>query len=468
VGDYRYTMPGFRPAFAQASDGGWRAWLAAWMAWTLIVLMIAPDNFDYLALKINDATPTEGSWVSRTLWIALLVAGVVLMLSRAALTWQLIRAMNPFLLLFSALAIASVTWSIEPEVTARRGIRVITFFCDAVALGVAGWHAHRFQSVVRPAITAMLAGSIVFGLTNPELAIHTENSPELIGAWHGLASHKNMLGALSCMGVIFWMHAWLSRQAPVWRVLIGLAIAGTCLVLSRSSTSMLVTLLAISFLALQQRGPAALRPYMPVLIILFVCTLLLYSGVILDVVPGSEFLLKPITHFAGKDKSFTGRSDIWNLVMEHIRYHRLLGTGLGAYWTGPFLGKASYVFIERLQFYPYSAHNGYLEIVNDLGFAGLFCLGGFLWVYLKQALQLGKTDHMQASLYLALFLQQGFINLSESHWLSVLSVGNVVICFATASLARAMLDQRALLAQQRVRQSVAMKGNPQVAHASRA
>jgi hypothetical protein len=42
------------------------------------------------------------------------------------------------------------------------------------------------------------------------------------------------------------------------------------------------------------------------------------------------------------------------------------------------------------------------------------------------------------------------------------------MCFATASLARAMIDQRALLAQQRVRAHAGLKAGPQVAHVGRA
>jgi len=460
VGEMRFATQAAR---AGNSDG-WRGALVALMAWLLIILMIVPDNFDYLALKVSVAAPSEGSVLSRTLWIALLVIGVVVILSRAAQAWQLLRAMNPFLILFSVLAIASVAWSIDPEVTIRRSIRVITFFVDALALGVAGWHPHRFQNLVRPVITLMLAGSIVFGLTNPELAIHDENSPELIGAWHGLASHKNGLGALACIGVIFWAHAWFSRQTRGWRALIGLSIAAACLVLSRSSTSMMVSVLSVAFLALLQRGPAALRPFMPWLVGLFIGALLFYSLVILRVMPGSDLMLKPIAHLTGKDLSFTGRSDIWDIITDHIRYHPLLGTGLGAYWTGPILGTQSYAFVERLQFYPGSAHNGYLEITNDLGLVGLLCLAGFIVVFVKQALALGRFDHVQASLYLALFLQQAFTNLSESHWLSVLSVCFVIISFATVSLARGLMDVRAWQwAQQR--RAAQMNG---VAHASRA
>mgnify|MGYP006137444093 CR=1 FL=1 len=78
-------------------------------------------------------------------------------------------------------------------------------------------------------------------------------------------------------------------------------------------------------------------------------------------------LLGPIGMLTGKDLTFTGRTDIWDILVEHIKLNPYLGTGYGAYWTGPVAGSLSNEFMLRLHFYPGSAHNGYLEILNDLG-----------------------------------------------------------------------------------------------------
>ena len=47
-----------------------------------------------------------------------------------------------------------------------------------------------------------------------------------------------------------------------------------------------------------------------------------------------------------------------------------------------------------------------------------------------------------AALYLALVFQQAITNLSETHWFSVLSIDFVIMSFASAALARGLLDQR--------------------------
>jgi exopolysaccharide production protein ExoQ len=321
---------------------------------------------------------------------------------------------------------------------------LITIVLACAAFVLMGWHVRRYQNVVRPILTIMLLGSIFFGLIFPSLAIHQQTSAELVGAWRGLANHKNGLGALSCIALIFWFHAWLTREVKLLPALAGGAIAITCLALSRSSTSLAATVFVMAFLVMLLRSPHGLRPYMPYLVGLLVAILLIYALAILNLIPGLGTLMAPITLLTGKDMSLTGRTEIWAILSEHIRYHPFLGTGYGAYWTaGPVAGTESYEFMWRMDsFYPGSAHNGYLEIVNDLGWGGLVCLFAYIITHVRQSLQLLGIDRNQGTLYLALFFQQAITNLSETHWFSVLSVDFVIMTLATMALARGLLEHR--------------------------
>lgn len=410
------------------------------MVWALIVLMTAPEGFDYTALDAAGA-PNSGGIVSRLAWLALLGAGLVVVIRRIRFTRLLLAWLNPFLLLFALLALASVAWSIDPLVTARRLLRIAAIVSASTAFAVMGWHPRRFQEVLRPIITGVLLGSLLFGMAWPELAIHQESSGVLAHAWHGLCSHKNGLGDIACVGLIFWYHAWLCREVRWLPAALGAAAAVACLLLSRSSTALVGAGFALAFLTLLLRSPHELRRFLPSLVAVFVAALLAYSIAIIDIIPGSQTLLAPISAFTGKDTSFTGRTVIWDIVAQHILLHPWLGTGYGAYWTGPVLGTDSFEFIRLLHFYPGSAHNGYLDQLNDLGVAGLVVLAGYLGLYLRQCLQLLRVDRPLASLYLALFLQQAIANLSESHWLSAFSVDFVIMTLATTTLARALLDR---------------------------
>jgi len=155
-------------------------------------------------------------------------------------------------------------------------------------------------------------------------------------------------------------------------------------------------------------------------------------------------LLAPITALTTKDATLTGRTEIWAILADHIREHPMLGTGYAAYWhADPMPGSDSYDFIVRMGgFYPGSAHNGFMEVTNDLGWVGLACLIAYIITFARQATSLLPLEANQSTLYLALFFQQVISNQSESHWFTVLSVDFVIMTLATMALARSLLEHR--------------------------
>jgi O-antigen ligase len=262
-------------------------------------------------------------------------------------------------------------------------------------------------------------------------------------AWRGLTAQKNEFGQLSSFGVIFWVHGYLAREVKLWRTLLFGGLSVTCVFLSRSSTSLLATVFVSLFLLMLLRSPRNLRRYMPFLVALFAGTVLTYAFAVLKIVPGLDLLLEPITRITGKDTTFSNRSVIWEIIKEHIQLSPYIGTGYGAYWIGPVPSSPSYSFLGRMYFYPTESHNGYLEIVNDLGILGMICLMGYLIIYVRQSLQLMRIDRAQGALFLGLFFQQAIMNLSESCWL-VVNSGFLftIMTLATFALARSLLEQR--------------------------
>ncbi len=273
----------------------------------------------------------------------------------------------------------------------------------------------------------------------PETALDFDGA-----GYHGLSSQKNPFGELCALGTLLWMHGWISGEVKSSKALAGAALGWTCLWLSKSSTSLLATVFASWLMLMILRTAPALRRYTPYLVGSFACLVVAYALAVLQLVPGlATLLLGPITAITGKDMTFTNRAMIWDIVKEHIQFHPILGTGFGAYWTGADPTSPSYVFLSRMYFWPSEAHNGYLDVVNDLGFVGLICLLGYLMVYVRQSLQLFKTDRSQGALYLALFFQQAMTNLSESCWFSPMGILPLVIMtLSTFTLARGLLDQQ--------------------------
>jgi O-antigen ligase len=414
------------------------AWAATLALCALILFMIVPEDFDYESL--GTAMPQAGNTTSRLMWLGLLGAGGLIVLRYQRLAMVVLRWMNPFFVVLVVLAGASVVWSIDPQFTVRRLIRLATIVL--VCLGFVLARGARIQDVVRPMITAVLIASIVMVFVFPTFALERSPSPELAGAWHGLATQKNGLGSLAAMGVLLWLHAVLAREVRWPSGAAGLTVSLICLFYSRSSTSLITTAAVVPLMLFLMRTPRGVRPYMHWIIGLGASALMICSLAALRLIPGLSILLRPLSMLTDKDPTFSGRTAIWNIVAEHIALRPFLGSGFGAYWVGPITGTPSYQFVTQLYFYPTEAHNGYLDVVNELGLVGGVCLLGYLFVYLRQSLHVFAHARMQGALYLGVLFEQLVENMTESRWFNVLCVQFVILTVTTFALARAEIEIR--------------------------
>jgi exopolysaccharide production protein ExoQ len=407
------------------------------MVWLVIYIMIIPQGLDYAGIN---GMPSSSDALSKIVWLFLLGGSVGVLAWRSQRAMKLIKAQNPFLLMFLALCFASVVWSIEPAVTLRRSIRAFTVIAVCFAFTLVGWNQFRFQTLLRTILTTVMVMSIIFIAISPDFGIHSSDQPELKDAWHGITMGKNVLGSLASVCIVLWLNGYMSKQVRPAQALLWGGVAAFCLIMSRSATSIMSTVFAVMFMLILLRSPGTLRRYMPYLVGLFAIVIMIYALAVLRLVPGMEIFLKPITMFTGKDLTFTGRTGIWEVLNEHIRQRPLLGSGYGAYWVGATPTSPSFEMLTRLFFYPSEGHNGYLDVINDLGMVGGFCLLGYFWSYIRQALTLMRTDRYQGGLYLTLIFRGFLADMSESHWFLCLAVDFVIMTIATTALSRSLFD----------------------------
>lgn len=416
------------------------AWLIALAMWGQITTTtIAHEVMTPVAERSTDFSADP---VARAIKIGFLVLGLCLILWRLMLSRIVVRQLNAGFLLYLALAVASTAWSIWPPATIARCVSIACMASLCLGFCLVAWEDHRYQNVVRPILTLLLLASLAFGLLYPDLGIE-KGEGTLKNAWRGLTAQKNSFGQLSSFAAILWVHAYLSHERSKLLSVAGIGLSLSCLLLSRSSTSLLATTFAIAFMLLLLRAPTGIRRLTPMLVIVFAVVLLAYSLAVLRIVPGLDVLLLPVTAITGKDLTFSNRSEIWGIIREQIDLHPIRGSGYGAYWIGPEIYSPSYQFLSRAGYYPTESHNGYLESVNDLGFIGLLVLIAFLAIALRQCLLLLKIDRNQGALFLALFFAQALVNLSESTWMQInAGTSFVLMTLATFCLARALVEAR--------------------------
>jgi len=440
------------------AQGGRGSLLTAVLVWIMTIYLTVPLHYfeGDLAGTTNEDGMGASNPLSRIIKLGLLLASVVIVAWKSRPAILEMRALNRGFLFFLVLVPVSALWSIDSEATLNRYVSLLSMVAVCLAFTSHGWTRTRFQDVVRPVITALIIASILWGLMYPQYGIEIGEGT-LKNSWRGLTSQKNQFGMLSSFGVLFWLHAGLSREKKWWVAAPFTAVCMFAVLLSRSSTSLLATALSTFLMVLVMTSPPSLKRYMPYIVSVFAALVIIYALAVLNIIPGMSVLLEPITAFSGKDMTFSNRAVIWDIIKEHIALSPIVGSGYGAYWLGPTPSSPSVVFLTRMgDFYPSQSHNGYLEIVNDLGFVGLACLLAYLYSWVSQSLQLMKLDRNQGLLFLALFFQQAITNLSESTWLAInAAFALALVMLATFCISRSLLEQRGRLPARGTKRAVA-------------
>ncbi|MEY2954241.1 MAG: hypothetical protein RLZZ401_2328, partial [Pseudomonadota bacterium] len=143
-------------------------------------------------------------------------------------------------------------------------------------------------------------------------------------------------------------------------------------------------------------------------------------------------VIGPFASLFGKSADLTGRTDIWAYVAIEIEKHWMHGIGYGAFWLGP--GSASQPIIDQLPWIPYQAHNGYLDILNELGAIGMTLFVCLVVVHLSQLLKINRFDRRTAAMHAALLIIILATNFSESTIFRGVNFPHILLVFSSVGV----------------------------------
>jgi O-antigen ligase len=273
---------------------------------------------------------------------------------------------------------ASSLWSILPDVTWRRALIHTATLLSAFYL--ASFPPWRLARLVAMSGLALVAGSAFLALAAPQIGVMQEIH---IGAWSGFWLEKNRLGAIAALSGLACLAC--AAMSPRWgRWLAAAALCGLVVVMARSATSLAAMLLGVgvfAVIALIRRGP--LTATVLVGAAGFAIAALSYAG-----------LAHPdwIAAALGRDATFTGRTEIWSAVAPRIETRPWTGYGYGAFWSP----EADYGarIAGELGYEARNAHNAWLELRLDFGFAGVVWIIGLLGYGLIAALMAAPRNRL--------------------------------------------------------------------------
>jgi exopolysaccharide production protein ExoQ len=271
------------------------------------------------------------------------------------------------------IALASVMWSSVPDLTIRRSIGL------AITTLLGMYLAMRFK--VRE---LMYMSCIAFGLTAIINFLFTVGFPQYgmesrsvhAGAWRGLLSHKNSLARMMVLTALNFLLLMIGCRKYRFWLFAGLILSIAIVLFSTSKTGLSILLFIFAlvplFRALRWRYNIALPAFISLFLVLAIATIWAIGN--------QEMIFMAL----GRDATLTGRTDIWDVAGDKISERLWLGYGYKSFWLGR-EGDSVDIFY-RMNWQAPNGHNGYLDLMLDLGLLGLLSFAISFLVSFRRAI----------------------------------------------------------------------------------
>jgi exopolysaccharide production protein ExoQ len=312
----------------------------------------------------------EGSPIDRAVFLLLIISGLVV-LWRRHISWSKVFRNNIWLTLFFLYCGVSILWSDFPFVASKRWIKALGGPMMALILLTEREPVKAVETVIKRCAYVLIPLSILFIKYYPHLG---KGYDEMTGAgfYTGVTTNKNTLGFL-CMvfGLFFfyrlcleWTHKHeLNKRTDVLFTVLLLSMIQWLLWIADSKTPFLSLILGI--LVVAGLGYANVRKHIGIYIV---------AGILVFSVLQMSFnITENLILGAGRDTTLTGRTELWPVLVNMV-VNPWIGHGFESFW----LGERLKTLWAAYGFKPNQAHNGYLEIYLNLGWIGLFLLGGVI------------------------------------------------------------------------------------------
>jgi O-antigen ligase len=356
-------------------------------------------------------TAETGSAPDRLVLTSLCVAGVIVVVVRR-FKWGGALRQHWWLVLLLAYMFLSTMWSDITLIALKRCLRQSIVVIMALVVMSERNPRQAFESIVRRSAYVLIPYSLLLIKYYQHLGVeYTRYSG--VQMWVGATVHKNTLGRLCVISAFFllwelyrrWRHE--SPAVGKYQTMADVSVLAIAVHLLRgadgvySATSIGTMAVGIAvFMGLLRLRRA--RHTLPQPVLLGMVFLLFAFGTSAPFLGGTNVAV--FSSSFGRNETLTGRTDTWAELVPVVKQQPMLGRGVGSFWT-----------TERKEFYQMDhGHNGYLDVLLELGVVGLGL--NLIWL-LSCARQLHRTlaeDYLWGSLGICLLLMLLVYNTTES------------------------------------------------------
>ncbi|BAZ69114.1 MAG: O-antigen ligase family protein [Pelatocladus maniniholoensis HA4357-MV3] len=332
------------------------------------------------------------------------------------------------LLLLFSLAIASLFWSNNPEITASQ----LRFLFRSSLLGV--YLAMQYSPREQMSLLSWTAGiSIILSLGSIFL-FPTFGTALVEGqlSWVGIYSHKQIFGRQLGLFALIFVVGYLDKRSNNLSVIIGFLVVLLLALNSNSKTAWLMIIFSLLIVFLYK-----INKQRRIRLLMFLFFSLLAIVTVFLVTANLKFI---VVDLLGKNLEFNGRIPIWNLSIERGLEQPWLGYGYAGFWgssVADYVIKNSWAATDEAfsrSATSFHAHNGYIDIFLQLGFIGLLIFSVNLFITLKRVIILfiytRSIEYAWMMQFIALFC---LLNFSDSCILLVNTFWVVYVSIAFSS-----------------------------------
>jgi O-antigen ligase len=394
-----------------------------WVA-TIWVVIIASKPLSYwFSGSGSDDSYLDGSPIDRNVYIVLMILGLSTLMRRSV-DWRVVFAENCWLWLFYFYLAISAIWSDYTGLALKRWFKEVG---NVIMILIIVTEANPNEAVRRVFVRSayvLVPLSVLFIKWYSEIGRYY-HAWSWVTCYRGVAGNKNSLGVLAMVSGLFllWQlvdtKEWSRASKTLRRALPELLTLTMCiwLLVKADSATALVCFIVGSATLLGSR----LEWVRCNLRFLACCAV----GIALFML---AFTIMPelrsvIAGSLGRDVTLTGRTDIWNAVL-NLNTNPLIGTGFASVWLTPDGAQLA----EELKI-PH-AHNGYLETYLNSGLIGISLL---LAIIISAAKNIGNqlsSGTAVAYLSTALFVSTLVYNYTEATFNNNNIVGFILFLLA--------------------------------------
>ena len=379
---------------------------AMWIP-TLWMLMISSKSLD-IWFGVIALDNESGSMLERLALTALGVAGLVV-LARRRFDWSGALRRHGWLLALLAFMFVSTFWSDITILALRRWVRELVVVVMALVIISEASPLQALASLLRRSAYVLIPFSLMLIKYYPLLGRQYARWSG-IQMWTGVTYQKNSLGRLCMISAFFLLwelyQRWRERRLVRGRYQALADVSVICIALyllrGADSATSLAAIIVASATFLGFCWLRKLKIMVSQVVLLALVIFLIAFGVSLPFLGGAS--LSTITSSLNRDETLTGRTEVWAAILPEMKQQPLLGHGFGSFWT-----------TARRDFYQIGhGHNGYLDILLDLGAVGLIMYIVWLLSCTRKLHRALRQDYDWASLAICFLLMALICNASES------------------------------------------------------